>query len=239
MESYNQIYEDAGDFSSNESGWTKYIASPAPHEKNFGSGQEDADDDGGGHDAGRRRDDDDNDVDDDSVASDASSGPAHCVLPADVSGEGFAGGDVKRAADEGACRFYSGRKAYKEVKETSVMVVINHEERKESILKANRGNSNAVKRIVKGKKKNKRGAGGGGNVRSNEGYRRIGGGRFTAAEVGYDGNVAQYSFCSNKKYMQDLKTFAASTLSSFKLLRNLESRDDAIVGTATDNSETC
>ncbi|GAB2226518.1 hypothetical protein Drorol1_Dr00022328 [Drosera rotundifolia] len=104
--------EETEEFSSNESGWTKYIASPDP-EHNFSSDVDDGDE-ADHDDMSRNMDNDDvNDDDDDhdSIASDASSGPAHHTLPSEVGT--VEGGEDE---DEESCNYYTVAKK-KEAKE--------------------------------------------------------------------------------------------------------------------------
>ncbi|GAB4840200.1 hypothetical protein Ancab_020965 [Ancistrocladus abbreviatus] len=129
-------FEDTEEFSSNESGWTKYIASPARSENLSSKVNDD-----GHRDASRKRDDHDND-DDDSVASDASSGPSHFV---EISEDGYASSYTKHAEDIEECsKFYSGKKAYKEVKERSGRVA-NEARINEPIFKGNRATGHVLK----------------------------------------------------------------------------------------------
>ncbi|GAB2280142.1 hypothetical protein Dimus_014779 [Dionaea muscipula] len=117
-----KMEEETEEFSSNESGWTKYIASPDP-EHDFSSDHDDGDDDENGDircKIDHHGDDDgdgDDDNDHDSIASDASSGPAHNILPSEVGT--IEGGYAKHEEDVDSCDFYSaGKKGYyKEVTE--------------------------------------------------------------------------------------------------------------------------
>ncbi|GAB4828984.1 hypothetical protein Ancab_018643 [Ancistrocladus abbreviatus] len=152
MESFTPLFEDAEEFSSNESGWTKYIVSPA-REENLGSAVDNngGDDDEEDHDASRKIEDYDID-DDDSFASDASSGPGNF---AEISEDGYASSYTKHARADGCCQFYSGKKAYhKEVEERSERVA-NKARRNESIFKGHRATHVFLKQ--KQGKKNKHG----------------------------------------------------------------------------------
>ncbi|CAI9096372.1 OLC1v1032503C1 [Oldenlandia corymbosa var. corymbosa] len=116
MDSSNNI-GDTEECSSNESGWTMYIASPIQEDN-----PDDDDDDDSNHESGTERreykdfyyDDGGDGESDDSMASDASSGPSHQGGPC-VTNKGSHGRDFLEHAGGSDDRRSTGHKSYKQI----------------------------------------------------------------------------------------------------------------------------
>ncbi|KAH7851963.1 hypothetical protein Vadar_018912 [Vaccinium darrowii] len=114
MES-SQVFGNAEECNSSESGWTMYIGSPITNDDHSDDGDKDDD---GDHEHDVKHDEDDHDSDD-SMASDASSGPSHRRNSwGNVKDEGKKNCSIKKAKDPVEKNGYEGKKKEKEEDES-------------------------------------------------------------------------------------------------------------------------
>lgn len=111
----SQVFGNAEECNSSESGWTMYIGSPITNDDHSDDGDKDDDgDDDGDHEHDVKHDEDGHDSDD-SMASDASSGPSHRQNSwGNGKDEGKKKCSIKKAKDPVEKKGYEGKKKEKE-----------------------------------------------------------------------------------------------------------------------------